>query len=80
MVEADSLMIQRSKSLVEAKKQTGLEPYYRKKIAEMEIKVVEKQNNLRRLEAQRNEMNSKVKDLKEELHKLLESGSSVGEV
>ena len=46
----------------------------------MEIRLVEKQNNLRRLEAQRNEMNTKVKDLKEELHKLLESGSSVGEV
>ena len=67
-------------SLVTPKKQTGLEPYYRKKIAEMEIRLVEKQNNLRRLEAQRNEMNTKVKDLKEELHKLLESGSSVGEV
>lgn len=44
------------------------------------MKVIEKQNNLRRLEAQRNEMNTKVKDLKEELHKLLESPSSVGEV
>lgn len=35
---------------------------------------------MRRLEAQRNEMNSRVKDLKEELHKLLEHPSSVGEV
>ena len=66
--------------MVEPKRMTGLEPYYRKKIAEMEIRLVEKQNNLRRLEAQRNEMNTKVKDLKEELHKLLESASSVGEV
>lgn len=80
MVESQSLIIQRTKSLVEPKRMTGLEPYYRKKIAEMEIRLVEKQNNLRRLEAQRNEMNSKVKDLKEELHKLLESASSVGEV
>ena len=80
MVEATSLILQRTKSLVEPKKMTGLEPYYRKKIAEMEIRLVEKQNNLRRLEAQRNEMNTKVKDLKEELHKLLESASSVGEV
>ena len=46
----------------------------------MEVRLVEKQNNLRRLEAQRNEMNTKVKDLKEELHKLLEGSSSVGEV
>ena len=51
-----------------------------KKIAEMEVRLVEKANNLRRLEAQRNEMNTKVKDLKEELLKLLESPSSVGEV
>lgn len=46
----------------------------------MEIKLVEKSSNLRRLEAQRNEMNTKVKDLKEELVKLLEHSSSVGEV
>lgn len=80
MVEATSLILQRTQSLVEPKKMVGLEPYYNKKIAEMEIRLVEKQNNLRRLEAQRNEMNTKVKDLKEELHKLLESASSVGEV
>ena len=46
----------------------------------METKITEKQNNLRRLEAQRNEMNTKVKDLKEELYKLLEPASQVGEV
>ena len=80
MVEAQSLILQRTQSLVEPKKQTGLESYFLKKIAEMEVRLVEKQNNLRRLEAQRNEMNSKVKDLKEELHKLLEGASSVGEV
>ena len=81
MVEADSsLILQRTKSLVEPKTSTGLEPYYMKKIAEMEVRLVEKANNLRRLEAQRNEMNTKVKDLKEELLKLLESPSSVGEV
>ena len=51
MVEATSLILQRTQSLVAPKKMTGLEPYYRKKIAEMEIRLVEKQNNLRRLEA-----------------------------
>ena len=80
MVEPTSLILQRTQSLVAPKKLTGLEPYYRKKIAEMEIKMVEKQNNLRRLEAQRHEMNAKVKNLKEELHKLLENSSQVGEV
>ena len=80
MVEDNSLILQRTQSLVAPAKQSGLEPYYLKKISEMEIRLVEKQNNLRRLEAQRNEMNTKVKDLKEELHKLLEGASSVGEV
>jgi len=52
MVEADSsLILTRTKSLVEPKSQTGLEPYYLKKIAEMEVRLVEKANNLRRLEA-----------------------------
>lgn len=51
MVEDNSLILQRTQSLVEPKKQTGLEPYYLKKISEMEVRLVEKQNNLRRLEA-----------------------------
>ena len=80
MVEENSLILQRTQSLVAPKQMNGLEPYYRKKIAEMEIKLVEKQNNLRRLEAQRNEVNQRVRDLKEELYKLLEGYSSVGEV
>ena len=42
MVEAASLILQRTKSLVAPKKQTGLEPYYRKKIEEMTIRLVEK--------------------------------------
>jgi len=37
----------------------------------MEIKIIEKKQNLRRLEAQRNEMNLMVKNLKEELTMLL---------
>ena len=57
-----------------------MESYYLQKIEEMETRIIEKQNNLRRLEAQRNEMNTKVKDLKEELYKLLEPASQVGEV
>lgn len=51
MVEDNSLILQRTQSIVAQKKQTGLEPYYLKKIAEMEVRVVERQNNLRRLEA-----------------------------
>jgi 26S proteasome regulatory subunit T6 len=40
----------------------------------------EKEQNVRRLEAQRNEWNSKVRYIKEELVRLQESGSYVGEV
>jgi len=40
----------------------------------------EKQQNVRRLEAQRNDWNAKVRFIKEELQKLGESGSYVGEV
>lgn len=46
----------------------------------MEMQIVEKRNNLRRLEAQRNEMNNLVKNLKEELYMLLQPASQVGEV
>ena len=76
----EGLIINRTKSLVEQKTHSGMESYYLQKIEQMEMKIIEKQNNLRRLEAQRNEMNTKVKDLKEELYKLLEPASQVGEV
>lgn len=44
------------------------------------MKIQEKKNNLRRLEAQRNEMNNLVKNLKEELYLLLQPASQIGEV
>lgn len=40
----------------------------------------EKAHNLRRLQAQRNEINAKVRLLKEEINMLHEQGSYVGEV
>jgi len=49
----------------------GLESYYKKKVEDLEMKIIEKRANLRRLEAQRNEMNNLVKNLKEELYLLL---------
>jgi 26S proteasome regulatory subunit T6 len=57
--------------LVEEKPTQGIESYYKKKVEELELKIQEKRNNLRRLEAQRNEMNNLVKNLKEELYLLL---------
>ncbi|KAK9821455.1 hypothetical protein WJX81_002125 [Elliptochloris bilobata] len=58
----------------------GLKTYYRAKIEELEILARDKQHNLRRLEAQRNGLNTKVRLLREELQLLQEPGSYVGEV
>lgn len=61
--------------MVEPKPHKGLESYYRSKIETLELALIEKKNNLRRLEAQRNEMNTLVKNLKEELYLLLQPAS-----
>eukprot|EP00126_Sphaerothecum_destruens_P008415 Sdes_comp20204_c2_seq1m13520 len=58
----------------------GIQKYYHAKIEELEQIVREKNLNLRRLEAQRNELNLKVRHLREELQLLQEPGSYVGEV
>eukprot|EP01135_Chromosphaera_perkinsii_P004982 Nk52_evm26s307 gene=Nk52_evmTU26s307 len=60
--------------------QQGLKHYYTQKIEELELIVRGKMQNLRRLEAQRNELNIKVRHLREELALLQEPGSYVGEV
>ncbi len=49
-------------------------------IQETEIKINQRTENLRRLEAQRNALNSNVRSLKDELKLLQEPGSYVGEV
>mmetsp|Transcript_22948 Transcript_22948/g.35721 ORF Transcript_22948/g.35721 Transcript_22948/m.35721 type:complete len:406 (-) Transcript_22948:104-1321(-) len=58
----------------------GVSRYYSQKIDEYESQLKAKKQDLLRLEAQRNELNSKVRLLREELQLLQESGSSVGEV
>jgi 26S proteasome regulatory subunit T6 len=58
----------------------GIHSYYHGKIEELEAVFREKAQNLRRLEAQRNELNGKVRLLREELQLLQEPGSYVGEV
>jgi len=52
-----------------------MESFYLSRIEDLEMQLIEKKNNLRRLEAQRNEMNSLVKNLKEELYLLLQPAS-----
>lgn len=54
--------------------------YYISKIEEIQIKIRDKTQNLERLKAQRNEMNSRVRLMREELTQLHEPGSHVGEV
>lgn len=64
----------------DSKSHEGLQQYYITKIEEAQMEVAEKVKDLRRLEAQRNELNAKVRMLREELQLLQEQGSYVGEV
>ena len=58
----------------------ALDNFYRNKIEGLKLEVIEGQAVLRRLEAQRNELNSRVRLLREELGLLQQPGSYVGEV
>ncbi|KAH3901775.1 probable 26S protease regulatory subunit 8 homolog [Saccharomycodes ludwigii] len=58
----------------------GIKPYFLTKQQELEIQIRLKKQNLQRLEATRNELNDKVKFIKDELRYLQEPGSYVGEV
>jgi len=60
--------------------QGGIDAYFKTKLQELEITRNEKAQNNRRLEAQRNDLNGKVRLLREELQLLQEQGSYVGEV
>ncbi|KAI6218929.1 Protein F56F11.4, isoform a [Aphelenchoides besseyi] len=61
-------------------RENSLQSYYKTKILDSQQQLGEKAQNVRRLQAQRNELNSKVRALKEELMQLHEQGSYVGEV
>ncbi|KAJ7125882.1 putative 26S protease regulatory subunit 6B [Mycena filopes] len=56
----------------------GIKSYYQAKIEAAELTINEKTQNLRRLEAQRNALNARVRLLREELQLLHEPGSYVG--
>ncbi|KAF8699904.1 AAA ATPase family, partial [Rhizoctonia solani] len=58
----------------------GVKSYYQAKIEAAEHLINVKTQNLRRLEAQRNKLNARVRLLREELQLLSEPGSYVGEV
>ncbi|XP_026678974.1 26S proteasome regulatory subunit 8-like [Diaphorina citri] len=79
--EAYTYEVERQRTVDEAiKSSEGFKPYYVTKIEELQLIVAEKEQNLRRLQAQRNELNAKVRMLREELQLLQEQGSYVGEV
>ncbi|KNC83496.1 26S protease regulatory subunit 8 [Sphaeroforma arctica JP610] len=65
---------------VSGTKDKTLRTYLSSKIDGLQIVVNDKSQNLRRLEARRNELNAKVRNLREELQKLQDMGSYVGEV
>ena len=60
--------------------EVGLRGYYISKIEEMQHTIRSKEENLERLQAQRNELNNSVREMREELTQLHEPGSYVGEV
>eukprot|EP00591_Stephanopyxis_turris_P001954 CAMPEP_0195522376 /NCGR_PEP_ID=MMETSP0794_2-20130614/20515_1 /TAXON_ID=515487 /ORGANISM="Stephanopyxis turris, Strain CCMP 815" /LENGTH=407 /DNA_ID=CAMNT_0040652125 /DNA_START=158 /DNA_END=1378 /DNA_ORIENTATION=+ len=59
---------------------SGMAKYYASKITGLGAVVSERSADLQRLKAQRNELNARVRMLREELHHLQEPGSYVGEV
>ncbi|EZG67521.1 endonuclease/exonuclease/phosphatase family protein [Gregarina niphandrodes] len=64
-----------------SEKMTGaVAAYYASKIEQLRQVIAEKMSETRRLEAQRNELNLKVRELKEEVSGLLEPASHIGEV
>ncbi|KAL5497526.1 hypothetical protein EMCRGX_G014007 [Ephydatia muelleri] len=58
----------------------GIQRFYCNRIEELQLFTSGMTQNLRRLEAQRNELNAKVRLLREEIQLLQEQGSRVGEV
>ena len=58
----------------------SLKKYYNAQIEKREAEIQDKLQNIKRLEAQRAELNANVGALKEELHALQEVYSYVGEV
>ena len=64
----------------ESKAPAGVDSFFLSKIQSYELTINEKAQNLRRLEAQRNSLNARVRMIHEDLQLLQEPGSYVGEV
>ncbi|XP_023217481.1 26S proteasome regulatory subunit 8-like isoform X1 [Centruroides sculpturatus] len=59
---------------------SGLSFYYLEKIEELQMKIKEKRYNIRRLQFERNDLNMKVRQLREELKSILQECSYVADV
>jgi len=59
---------------------SGMSTYYRTKISQITNEIHTRQTDLERLKAQRNDLNARVRLLREELYHLQEPASNVGEV
>ncbi|XP_071723921.1 26S proteasome regulatory subunit 8 homolog A-like [Rutidosis leptorrhynchoides] len=75
MKPSDSGDRDESCSLRTAKTGEGLRQYYLQRIHDAQLQLRQNTYNLNRLEAKRNELNSRVRMLKEELQLLQEPGS-----
>ena len=72
--------VERALSVVPGGQDLGLKSYYVSKIEQVQLAIRAKGQNLERLKAQRNELNNRVRLMREELMQLHEPGSHVGEV
>ena len=63
-----------------ASSNAGIRSYYLAKISQAEMACLEKERDLARLQAQRNELNTRVRSLREEVNLLHEAGAYIGEI
>lgn len=73
-----NMQLKRQQSRVDTS--DNVRSFYLSKIEELSSELREKNKDLRRLQAQRNELNGRVRELRDELQVLQESGSYIGEV
>lgn len=76
----DQIINKSEDEIAKAQMESGMAKYYTAKIGSLSATVQERTADLQRLKARRNELNAKVRMLREELHHLQEPGSYVGEV
>ena len=69
-----------STAVSSSSKGAGIRSYYQGKIDALRLISEDKTVDLRRLEAQRNDLNTRVRRLRDEIARLQEPGSYVGEV